>query len=116
MYTLLPTGNAAWRSVESLIVRASQAVGMPKAGHRFMAIWSACFRRNPWARGSHFEATPFVYGSIGRSEQRQFADTAKVAGLAQFKPWREVGWIFRDGGCIAIERQGPLSRAREVVG
>ena len=116
MYTLLPTGNAAWRSVESLIGRVSQAVGMPKAGHPFLAIWSACFGRNPWARESHFDATPVGYGSIGGSEQRQLADAAKVAGLAQFKPWREVGWIFRDGGCIAIERQGPLSRAREVVG
>jgi hypothetical protein len=29
-----------------------------------------------------------------------------ATGLPDLKPWREVGWIFRDGQCIAIERQG----------
>jgi hypothetical protein len=33
----------------------------------------------------------------------------------EFKPWREVGWIFREGDCIAIERQGDETRARVVV-
>ena len=26
--------------------------------------------------------------------------------LPELNPWREVGWIFRDGDCIAIARQG----------
>jgi hypothetical protein len=26
--------------------------------------------------------------------------------------WREVGWIFRQGQCIAIEEKGPEVRAR----
>jgi hypothetical protein len=29
-----------------------------------------------------------------------------------FRPWREVGWIFKDGGALAIERQGERIRAR----
>ena len=28
--------------------------------------------------------------------------------------WREVGWIFRDGQTLAIERCGERSRTREV--
>jgi hypothetical protein len=30
------------------------------------------------------------------------------------KPWREVGWIFRDGSAVAIERQGDRTRARSA--
>ena len=29
--------------------------------------------------------------------------------------WHEVGWIFRDGDCIAIERQGDTVRSRVLV-
>ena len=29
--------------------------------------------------------------------------------------WLEVGWIFRDGGCIAIERHGDETRSRVLV-
>ena len=32
-----------------------------------------------------------------------------------FKTWREVGWIFRDGDCIAIERLGEEIRSRVLV-
>lgn len=32
--------------------------------------------------------------------------------LPEIRPWREVGWIFRDGGTLAIERQGDHIRAR----
>jgi hypothetical protein len=28
------------------------------------------------------------------------------AALPDLKPWSQAGWIFRDGGCVAIERQG----------
>jgi hypothetical protein len=27
-------------------------------------------------------------------------------------PWHEVGWIFRDGGVLAVERQGTRTRVR----
>jgi hypothetical protein len=30
--------------------------------------------------------------------------------LPELNPWREVGWIFRDGACIAIERQDAVDR------
>ena len=30
----------------------------------------------------------------------------------EIRPWREVGWIFRDGDVYAIERQGERTRTR----
>jgi hypothetical protein len=27
------------------------------------------------------------------------------AALPDLKPWSQAGWIFRDGDCVAIERQ-----------
>jgi hypothetical protein len=41
--------------------------------------------------------------------------TVSADALPELKPWREVGWIFRDGGCIAIERNGDETRARVLV-
>jgi hypothetical protein len=32
--------------------------------------------------------------------------------IPEIRPWREVGWIFRDGDALAIERQGDRIRAR----
>jgi hypothetical protein len=32
--------------------------------------------------------------------------------IPTLRPWREVGWIFRDGDVIAIERQGDRTRVR----
>jgi hypothetical protein len=37
---------------------------------------------------------------------------ATAEALPDLNPWREVGWIFRDGSCIAIERQGEEIRHR----
>ncbi len=34
--------------------------------------------------------------------------------LPQLNPWREVGWIFKDGEAIAIERSGDEARTRKV--
>jgi hypothetical protein len=34
--------------------------------------------------------------------------------LPELEPWREVGWIFRDDGCTAVERCGEETRARSV--
>ena len=31
---------------------------------------------------------------------------AAPAPLPEYRPWREVGWIFREDGCVAIARQG----------
>ena len=32
--------------------------------------------------------------------------------IPEMRPWREVGWIFKDGGALAIERRGDNTRAR----
>jgi hypothetical protein len=41
--------------------------------------------------------------------------TASAGALRELEPWREVGWIFQDGDCIAIERNGDETRARVLV-
>ncbi len=48
------------------------------------------------------------------TEPEQRAPVSAEA-LPEHKPWREVGWIFRDGGCVAIERQGTEIRTRVLV-
>jgi hypothetical protein len=51
-----------------------------------------------------------------RTEHKgQGAGTATAESLPELKPWREVGWIFRDGDCIAIERKGEEIRTRVLV-
>jgi hypothetical protein len=32
--------------------------------------------------------------------------------VPEIRPWREAGWIFRDGHALAIERMGTRTRAR----
>jgi hypothetical protein len=34
--------------------------------------------------------------------------------IPEIRPWREVGWIFRDGDALVIERQGDSIRARNA--
>jgi hypothetical protein len=34
------------------------------------------------------------------------ASAEEDAALPDLKPWSQAGWIFRDGDCVAIERQG----------
>ena len=34
--------------------------------------------------------------------------------IPELRSWREVGWIFRDGDTLAIERQGQKTRTRLV--
>lgn len=31
------------------------------------------------------------------------------------RTWREVGWIFREGQILAIERRGGQTRVREML-
>jgi hypothetical protein len=38
--------------------------------------------------------------------------TEQAEPIPDARPWREVGWIFRDGGVLAIERQGTRTRVR----
>jgi hypothetical protein len=50
---------------------------------------------------------------MGRSEDDRRAATAGTTeALPDLDPWREVGWIFRDDSCIAIERRGGEVRHR----
>jgi hypothetical protein len=49
----------------------------------------------------------------GESEPE--ATPGKDEALPELHPWREVGWIFRDGACLAIERQGADFRNRVSV-
>ena len=35
--------------------------------------------------------------------------------LPELAPWRQVGWFFRDGDSIAIERQGERLRSRVMA-
>ncbi len=39
---------------------------------------------------------------------------AHAQGIPDMRPWREVGWIFRDGDALAIERSGERIRARST--
>jgi hypothetical protein len=51
-----------------------------------------------------------------RSEDmKQGRSLGQSEALPELNPWREVGWIFRDGSCIAIERQGDETRSRVLV-
>lgn len=48
--------------------------------------------------------------------QKVVATTTKRAvTIPELEPWREIGWIFKDGGVIAIERQGGETRIREAA-
>jgi hypothetical protein len=39
------------------------------------------------------------------AETEQASDE-EDATLPDLNPWTQVGWIFRDGDCVAIERHG----------
>lgn len=41
--------------------------------------------------------------------------TERAEPIPDVRPWREVGWIFRDGGVLAIERQGKRTRVRSAA-
>ncbi len=48
-----------------------------------------------------------------QGEQAAAEAEASTSGtLPELRPWREAGWIFRDGGCVAIERQGEETHSR----
>ncbi len=53
---------------------------------------------------------------MGRSDDdRHLVSTGRAEALPDLDPWREVGWIFRDGNCIAIERRGAEVRHRVLA-
>lgn len=56
---------------------------------------------------------PFVAGSW--ENHNQVGTEMQPAGSTEPLHWREVGWIFRQGQCIAIEEKGPETRATIMV-
>ena len=53
---------------------------------------------------------------MGRIEKNEHDVTGgRAEALPDLNPWREVGWIFRDGECVAIERQGQVLRSRVLA-
>ena len=54
----------------------------------------------------------------GNGQMRTRVDEATTrsadhgGAIPEIRPWREVGWIFRDGDALAIERQGDRTRVR----
>ena len=52
---------------------------------------------------------------VRRREEHEAGAVSAGAALPDLTPWREVGWIFRDGNCVAIERRGDETRSRVLV-
>jgi hypothetical protein len=38
----------------------------------------------------------------------------KGDAIPEMRPWREAGWIFKDGETLVIERQGDRTRTRSA--
>ena len=69
-------------------------------------------------------AVPFVgaggnvVGEKGNGTMSTRVDKVKTRSvdhaeaMPEIHAWREVGWIFRDGDALAIERQGDRTRVR----
>ena len=39
----------------------------------------------------------------------------RAGSTLEIHPWREVGWIFKDGQVVVIERQGGETRVRPAL-
>jgi hypothetical protein len=50
-----------------------------------------------------------------RSNKGVASDTRPAESIPEFKPWRELGWISRDGDAVVIERRGSHVRIRKVA-
>jgi hypothetical protein len=50
-----------------------------------------------------------------RSNKGVAGDTRLAESIPEFKPWRELGWIVKDGDTVVIERQGSDVRLRKVA-
>jgi len=44
--------------------------------------------------------------STHMTRRTETEEQAAAASLPEYRPWCEVGWIFREDGCVAIARQG----------
>ncbi len=50
-----------------------------------------------------------------RTDETSVARGAPGESIHEIRPWREVGWIFRDGDIFAIERRGDRTRTRSAL-
>jgi hypothetical protein len=50
-----------------------------------------------------------------RLDRDSRASAEGAEGIPEMRPWREVGWIFRDGDALAIERQGDRTEVRSAA-
>jgi len=50
-----------------------------------------------------------LYSKVVASTKR------RTGSVPELSPWREVGWIFRNGETIAVERQGASTRLRATA-
>jgi hypothetical protein len=48
---------------------------------------------------------------VGTQIDEASADAPEHDSLREIRPWREIGWIFKDGDALAIERRGDRIRA-----
>lgn len=55
---------------------------------------------------------PMARAFNDREGMRRAPDGTDPIGL---RTWREVGWIFRDGQILAIERRGRQTRVRQAM-
>jgi hypothetical protein len=50
-----------------------------------------------------------------RSNKGAAGDSGPVEPIPEFKPWRQLGWIFKDGDAVVIDRQASDVRPRKVA-
>ena len=50
-----------------------------------------------------------------RSNKGVASDSRVAEPIPEFKPWRELGWVFKDGDAVVIDRKGSDVRPRKVV-
>jgi hypothetical protein len=56
-----------------------------------------------------------AWGTTGRSREQEPDNDEGVSAPLDLNPLRAAGWIFRDGDCIAIERQSEELGSRVLV-
>jgi hypothetical protein len=50
-----------------------------------------------------------------RSNKGVASDSRLSDPIPEFKPWRELGWVFKDGEAVVNDRKGSDARLRKVV-
>jgi hypothetical protein len=50
-----------------------------------------------------------------RSHKGVAGDSRPVEPIPELKPWRQLGWIFKDGDAVIIDRQSSDVRLRKVA-